>query len=133
MTNNNDGSKTEFTADLLSALRDTEQRSWAAVAEVLGLGSPGSARRLYSALVRPHAESVLAGRTPAAVKPVDLTASTLTDLQDQLTGRTIVVERKDGTEDVPVAKVTSLKDGTINFNDGTKTRSVKAAAVVAIK
>ena len=30
------------TADQLIALRDTEQQSWAVVAEALGLGSPGS-------------------------------------------------------------------------------------------
>jgi hypothetical protein len=43
-----------------------------------------------------------------------------------------VVQRKGGTEDITVAKVTSLKNGTVNFNDGNKSRAVKADAIIAI-
>lgn len=32
-----------------------------------------------------------------------------------------------------MAKVTSVKDGTVNFNDGNKSRTVKAAAIIATK
>lgn len=119
----------------LIRLRDTEQNSWAAVAEALGLGSPGAARRLYSALVRPHAESVLAERSARGgkVQPVNLANAKLATLQDKLTGKTIVVQRKDRTEDIKVAKVTSLKNGTVNFSDGNKSRSVKAEAIIATK
>jgi len=63
---------------------------------------------------RAHRSRVRAGRPP-------------------LDGRTIVVARKDGTEDIPVAKVTSIKGDTVNLNDGTKSRSVKAEAIIATK
>ncbi len=104
--------------DELVRLRDTEQRSWAAVADALKLGSPGAARRLYSGAVRPHAESVLVRRNVAAVEPVDLSAATLDQLRKAIAGRTIIVKRGSTTEEMPVAKVTSLKDGTVNLNDG---------------
>ncbi|MEQ1736700.1 MAG: hypothetical protein ABL886_09920 [Rhodoglobus sp.] len=117
----------------LYRLRDTEQRSWAAVAAALGLGSPGAARRLYSALVQPHTDSVLSARIVAKVEPVDLSAATLEQLRKQIAGRTIIVDRKGSTEEILVAKITSLKEGTMTFNDGTKTRSVKAAAILAVK
>lgn len=119
--------------DELYRLRDTEQRSWAAVAEALGLGSPGAARRLYSAAVRPHTDSVLTTRIVAKVNPVDLSAATLEQLRKEIAGRTIIVDRKGSTEEIFVAKVSSLKDGTVTFNDGVKTRSVKAAAILAVK
>lgn len=58
------------TADQLVAERDTAGRSWAQVAINLGLGSPGQARKAYSALVRPHHESQMSGKraSRAAVK-----------------------------------------------------------------
>lgn len=119
----------------LVRLRDTEQNSWAKVAAELGLGSPGAARRAYTALVRPHTESVLDGRPQggAKVSPVDLTTADLDSLRETIGGRRIVVQRKDGTETIKVARVTSLKAGTVNFNDGNKSRSVKVEAILALK
>jgi hypothetical protein len=121
-------------ADLVR-LRDTEQNSWANVAAALGLGSPGAARRSYSALVRPHTESLLVGRTTSAadVTPVHLAKASLTKVREAIVGKTIIVQRKDTTEKITVAKVTSLKDGTVNFNDGNKSRNVKASAIIATK
>jgi hypothetical protein len=122
------------TKEQLEILRDGELLSWAKVAERLELGSPGAARRVYSKLVRPHTESVLPGKAKASAQPVDLTTANLSQLQEQLAGRTIVVQRKgDHQESIPVAKVTSVKNGNISFNDGAKTRTVKAAAVVALR
>jgi hypothetical protein len=85
--------------------------------------------------VRPHTERVLAGRaTPGtAVTPVHLVDATLAQVREAIAGKTIIVQRKDGTEKIKVAKVTSVKNGTINFNDGDKSRTVKAAAIVATK
>lgn len=125
-----------ITADQLTDLRDTQQQSWAKVAAALDLGSPGAARRAYSKLVRPHTESVLhtTARSKSGLPPVDLTDLTLTDVRDAIAGKTITVERKNGTERISVAKVTSVKNGTINFNDPDgKRRSVKASAVVAAR
>jgi hypothetical protein len=105
------------------------------VAEALGLGSPGAARRAYTQHVRPHTESALAGQTNsgAGITPVHLADATLGKVRDTIAGRTIIVQRKDTTEKITVVKVTSVKDGTVNFNDGDKSRSVKAAAIVAVK
>ncbi|MGI9121201.1 MAG: hypothetical protein ACR2G7_13975 [Acidimicrobiales bacterium] len=125
--------KLSFTADQITDLRDTQLLSWAKVAEALKLGSPGAARRAYASLVRPHAESVLPGRTAAALTPVHLADADLATIREAITGRTIVVQRKDRTEDIAVAKVTSAKAGTVNFNDGDKSRSVKAEAIIATK
>lgn len=125
-----------FTAESIASLRDGSYLSWAKVAQALKLGSPGAARRAYSALVRPHTESVLPGRTTngKGVHPVAFTdATTLDELREALVGRTIVAQRADHTESIPVAKVTSVKAGTVNFNDGSKSRSVKAAAIIAVK
>jgi hypothetical protein len=121
-------------ADLVR-LRDTEGNSWAKVADALGLGSPGAARRAYSTAVRPHTQSVLAGRaTPGAeITPVHLADATLAKVREAIAGKTIIVQRKDGTEKIKVAKVTSVKNGTINFNDGDRSRNVKATAIVATK
>lgn len=121
--------------DELIRLRDTEQNSWAQVAKLLGLGSPGAARRMYSAVVRPHTESVLEGRTSQGgrVQPVHLADANLTTVRNAVVGKTIVVQRKGGTEDIHVAKVTSVKDGSVTFNDGNKTRTVKAEAIIATK
>jgi hypothetical protein len=122
--------------DEIVRLRDTEQKSWAQVAQAIGVGSPGAARRLYTSLVRPHTESVLEGRrsTGAEVTPVHLADADLHTIRDAITGNTIVVQRtKDRTEDIHVARVTSLKDGTVNFNDGDKSRAVKAESIVATK
>jgi hypothetical protein len=130
------------TKEDLVRLRDKEQNSWAKVAQALGLGSPNAARKLYSAVVRPHTESVLAQRqnhrTDAAgggrkSRPVDLTGATLAQVRAAIVGRTIVVQRAKGTEEVPVAKVTSLSKGTVAFHDGDKNRSVKAAAIIATR
>jgi hypothetical protein len=125
----------EITKDQLVQLRDTEQQSWAKVAEALGLGSPGAARRAYTQHVRPHNESVLASHTNsgAVITPVHLADATLAKVRDAIVGRTIIVQRKDTTEKINVVKVTSVKDGTVNFNDGDKSRSVKSAAIVAVK
>lgn len=125
-----------FTAESIASLRDGSHLSWAKVAEALKLGSPGAARRAYSVLVRPHTDSVLPGRTTTGkgVTPVTFTdGTTLDELREAIAGRTVVVQRADHTEDIPVAKVTSLKAGTVNFNDGQKSRSVKVAAIVAVK
>lgn len=127
----------DFSKADLVRLRDEEQQSWAKVAEALNLGSPGSARRIYSQLVRPHTESVLAGTTTrggAKIAPVHLAEANLTAVRKAIVGKVIIVQRQGGrTEEVPVAKVTSLKVGTINFSDGDKSRSVKASAIIATK
>lgn len=126
--------KPTVTADQLTDLRDNQLLSWAKVAEALNLGSPGAARRAYSNLVRPHTESVLPGRTPAALTPVTLADADLATIRDAIAGRTIVVQRQGNkTEDIKVAKVTSVKNGTVNFNDGDKGRSVTAEAILATK
>ena len=119
--------------ELLIHWRDEQQRSWASVAQEVGLGSPGAARRLYSALVRPHTESVLVVRATSKVEPLQLEDLAVEAVRTAIAGRTIIVERKTGNEEIAVAKVTSVKDGTINFHDGDKARSVKAASVVAVK
>lgn len=119
-------------ADLIR-LRDTEQQSWALVAKALGLGSPGAARRMYSAVVRPHTESVLTVRAAAKVQPVQLDGLDIDTIRKAIAGRTIVVERKTGNQEIAVAKVTSMKDGNVNFSDGDKSRTVKATAIIAIK
>lgn len=123
-------------ADLIK-LRDEQQQSWAKVAEALNLGSPGSARRIYSQLVRPHTESVLTHvttRGEAKVTPVHLADANLTAIRKAIVGKVIVVQRQGNrTEEIPVAKVASLKAGTVSFSDGDKTRSVKAAAIIATK
>jgi hypothetical protein len=125
----------EINKDQLVQLRDTEQQSWAKVADALGLGSAGAARRAYTQHVRPHTESVLAGHASggAGITPVHLEAATLATLRDTLVGNTMIVQRKNSTEKIKVVKVTSLKDGIVNFNDGNKSRSVKATAIVAVK
>lgn len=139
MRNDHDNSQAEgvaYTATDLQRLRDDEQRPWAGVAQALGLGSPGAARRAYSQLVRPHADSVLAKRANprARVQPVHLADATLDQVREAITGRTIVVERRNGVEDIAVVKVTSIsKDGSVNFNDGVKGRTVKPGAIIATK
>lgn len=122
-----------ISADQIADLRDNQLLSWAKVAQALGLGSPGAARRAYSGLVRPHTESVLPGRTKASLTPVHLADADLATIRTAIVGKTIVVQRKDTTEDIAVAKVTSAKAGTVNFNDGDKGRSVKADAIIATK
>ncbi|MFV0307825.1 MAG: hypothetical protein ACK5OX_08790 [Desertimonas sp.] len=124
---------TDLNRDDLVRLRDTDQLSWAKVARALGLGSPGAARRAYSSQVRPHTESVLATRSATNVQPLDLNGADLDAVREAITGRTIVVTRKHGTEDIHVAKVTSAKGGNVTFNDGDKTRTVKLAAITAAK
>lgn len=123
--------KYPFTA----ALRDDQLLSWAKVAAALDLGSPGAARRAYSALVRPHTDSVLPGHLPgtAKVTPVHLVDADLATITEAIVGHTVVVQRAKGTEDITVAKVTSIKAGTVNLHDGNKSRSVKAEAIIAIK
>ena len=91
MTDNETINSTETpepTATDLRRLRDDEQKPWGKVAEALGLGSPGAARRLYSALVRLHAVSVLAvrGSTRARVQPVHLADATLEQIREAITG-----------------------------------------------
>lgn len=118
----------------IADLRDVQHLSWAKVAEALGLGSPGAARRAYSAAVRPHTESVLPKQASGAkVQPVHLADAKLDAVRKAIVGKTIVVQRKGGTEDMKVAKVTSIKDGTVNLHDGNKARSVKAEAIIATK
>lgn len=134
MTTTKKTTKPRFTADEIADLRDKQLLSWAKVAEALALGSPGAARRAYSSLVRPHAESVLPGSTKTGgLTPVHLAGADLATIRDAITGRTIVVQRKDRTEDIHVAKVTSVKAGAVNFNDGQKTRTVKAESIIAVK
>src|SRR5688500_16720936 len=81
--------------DELVRLRDTEQKSWAQVAQAIGVGSPGAARRLYGQLVRPHTDSVLEGRSSARsdVTPVNLAKADLHTIRDAIVGNTIVVQR----------------------------------------
>lgn len=88
--------------DDLIRVRDTEQNSWAKVAQVLGLGSPGAARRVYSLAVRPHTESKLVsiGGGSAKVTPVHLADANLAAVREAIVGRTIVVQRKDRTEEI---------------------------------
>ena len=126
-----------FTAESIASLRDGSHLSWAKVAQALKLGSPGAARRAYSALVRPHTESVLPtkqGSNGKGVRPVSFTEdATVDELRTAIAGHRIVVQRGERTEDIPVARVTSVKQGTVNFHDGAKSRSVKATAIVAVK
>ena len=126
-----------FTAESIASLRDGSSLSWAKVGQALKLGSPGAARRAYSALVGPHTGSVLPNRAASAgkgVQPVAFTDdTTLDELREAIAGRTVVVQRADHTETIPVVRVTSVKAGTVNFNDGAKSRSVKATAIVAVK
>ncbi len=135
MTTTKKPNATTITAKQIAALRDDQLLSWAKVAAELRLGSAGAARRLYSNLVRPHTDSVLPGRTPgdAKVKPVHLADADLDTIRDAIVGRTIVVQRAKTTEEIAVAKVTSLKDGTVNLHDGDKSRAVKAEAIIAIR
>ena len=100
-----------ITADQLTYLRDTQQQSWAKVAAASQLGSPGAARRAYSKLVRPHTESVLhtTARSKSGLTPVDLTDLALDAVRGAIAGRTITVERKNGTETINVVKVSSVK------------------------
>lgn len=125
--------KYDFTADDIGGLRDGELLSWRHVAERLQLGSPGAARRAYSTLVRPHTESVLPGRVSGNLQPVHLADADLDTVRDTIVGYTIVVQRGKRIEDVSVDRVTSVKNGTVNFHDGAKARSVKANAIIAIK
>jgi hypothetical protein len=132
------GQADQLTAEDLTALRDDQQLSWARVADALGLGSPGAARRAYSALVWPHTESVLLGRSAGAgggggPEPVDLTGWNKAYVEGAIAGRTVVVQRKSHTEEIPVARVVSVKGDTINFNDGDRNRTVKASAVIAMR
>ena len=106
--------------ELLIHWRDEQQRSWASVAAEVGLGSPGAARRLYSSLVRPHTESVLVVRATSKVEPLQLEGLAVEAVRKAIAGRSVIVERKTGNEEIAVAKVTSVKDGTINFHDGDK-------------
>ncbi len=124
-----------FTADDIARLRDDEQNSWAKVATALGLGSPGAARRAYTALVRPHTESVLEGRSRSEsnMTPVHLDGADLEAIRDLITERTIIVERANGMEDIFIARVTSLKGDTVNINDGNKSRSVKVSSVIGVR
>lgn len=124
---------TEVTAEALSALRDDQQLSWAKVADSLGLGSPGAARRAYTAHVRPHAESVLTVRRSGGPTPVNLADADLDGLREALVGRVAIVDRNGHHDEIAVAKVTSLKNSTVNFHDGDKSRSVKAASIVAVR
>ena len=127
----------EVSADEITKLRDDEQLSWAKVATELGIGSPGTARRAYTALIKPHTESRLAsggGRGGSGLVPVSLDGLDLAGIRKAIVGRTITVQRAgDKTESIPVAKVTSVKAGTVNFNDGNKSRSVKADKVIAAR
>ncbi|WP_162142082.1 hypothetical protein [Ilumatobacter coccineus] len=127
----------EVSADEITKLRDDEQNSWAKVADALGIGSPGTARRAYTALVRPHTESRLksgGGRNGSGLVPVLLNGLDLAGVRKAIVGKTISVQRQgDKVETIPVAKVTSVKNETVNFNDGSKSRSVKADKVLAAK
>lgn len=136
MSSDNDPQFVEIKKEDIARLRDTEQLSWAKVAEALGLGSPGAARRVYSVLVRPHADSMLAERSSsdAGVTPVHLAKASAAKITEAIEGRTIIVQRQgDKTEKIKVARVTSVKAGTVNFNDGNKSRAVKASAIIATK
>jgi hypothetical protein len=123
-----------FSAEDIARLRDTEQLSWAKVATALDLGSPGGARRAYSLMVRPHTESVLdRSKRSADLEPVTLDVTRIDLVKNALEGRTLVVERNGELVNIPCLRVTSIKGDTVNFNDGDKSRSVKAAAVIGTK
>src|SRR5262245_19811602 len=96
----------DFSVEDLVRLRDNDQLSWAKVATALGLGSPGSARRAYTQLVRPHTESVLAGTTTrggARITPVHLADANLSVIRKAIVGKVIVVQRQGNrTEEMPV-------------------------------
>ncbi len=105
MATKKETSKYTFTSDAIAALRDDAQNSWRSVADALGFGSRGAARRAYSTPVRPHTQSVLAGRASSSkVTPVDLASLDLDAVREQIAGRAIVVQRKDGTKTSPVTK-----------------------------
>lgn len=103
-----------------------ELGSWRAVAQRFSLGSPNSARKLYTELTgKPHTElnSTAGGgkraegavRAPRAARasrsgkpaPIRLepTAMTTTNIADTIFGRTLVVKRGELTEEMQVAKV----------------------------
>ena len=67
------------------------------------------------------------------MEPVQLANANLVTVRKTIAGHSILVQRKDGTETIKVARVTSVKNGTVNFNDGNKSRAVKAEAILAIK
>lgn len=56
----------------------------------------------------------------AKVTPVHLAGADLDTLRKALVGQVAVVQRAKGTEDVAVAKVTSVKAGTVSLHDGNK-------------
>lgn len=124
----------DLTAEDLERERDTEGKSWVAVAQALGLSSPTQARTAYTELTGlPHYESRMPegskaraprNTTPRARKKAASLNPGWNDDSDQdeiiaaLDGRFILVARSGGhTEEVAVSRVTEFeysgKDGSL--------------------
>lgn len=135
-------SKYNVSEEDLTRLRDERHLSWAKVAETLELGSPGTARRVYSELVRPHHESVLptkGERASGQAEPMSFTDdSDPATIQEAVEGQTVVVQRARGQERIRVVSINSVgrsREGkrTVNFKDPEgKNRSVHATRIVAV-
>lgn len=134
----------QVTADQIRQLRDEDHLSWAKVADALELGTAGTARRVYTELVRPHRESILPSRQ-GVVGSKDTTVSFTDDTDPEditaaVAGNLIVVERSNGNhETLHVKKLTSIGSTragkqTVNFKDAEgKNRTVHASAIVAVR
>ncbi len=113
------------TGDAIAAAK-TELGSWRAVAQRFNLGSPNSARKLYTELTgKPHTElNATAGggkrsengerpeRAPRAPRSrksstttLEPSAMTTTNIADAIVGRTLVVKRGDQEEEIMVCRV----------------------------
>lgn len=117
--------KTKTTAVTGEAIADAKKElgSWRAVADRFNLGSPNSARKLYTELTgKPHTDlNATAGggkraegteRAPrptrsrkAAPTVLEPATMTTTNIAEAIVGRTLVVRRGEGFEEIPVAKV----------------------------
>lgn len=112
----------DLTAEQIVQARDRDGLSWRDVANVLGLGSPGRARKAYSDLTgKPHNSSVMQGRRAKRASSrrrqvhVNPKWDDDTDRQtivDSITGSTIYVLRKHGDEpeEIRVARVLRFDD-----------------------
>lgn len=112
------------TGDAIAAAKQ-ELGSWRAVAQRFNLGSPNSARKLYTELTgKPHtelnstpgggkrAEGEKAERTPRPtrsrkrpVTTLEPASMTTTNIAEAITGRTLIVNRGETEEEIPVCRV----------------------------
>lgn len=112
------------TGEAIAAAK-TELGSWRAVAQRFNLGSPNSARKLYTELTgKPHtelnstsgggrrAEGEKGERAPRASRSRKPPATTLepasmttTNIAEAIVGRTLVVKRGEMDEEIPVCRV----------------------------